>query len=70
MNMLNNVNLNWKLSVGQRVQTLYGLGTIEEVHSNDQYGVADDEYNMLDIYGRDELFAVDNSGELAVVGLN
>lgn len=68
--MLNNVNPNWKLSVGQRVHMLYGLGTIEEVHSNDQYGVADDEYNMLDIYGRDELSAVDNSGELAVVGLN
>lgn len=58
MNMLNNVNPNWKLSVGQRVQTLYGLGTIEEVHSNDQYGVADDEYNMLDIYSRDELAVV------------
>ncbi|MCY1096218.1 hypothetical protein [Bacillus safensis] len=56
--MLNNVNPNWKLSVGQRVQTLYGLGTIEEVHSNDQYGVADDEYNMLDIYGREELAVV------------
>ncbi|PRS29882.1 hypothetical protein [Bacillus pumilus] len=68
--MLNNVNPNWKLSVGQRVQTLYGLGTIKEVHSNDQYGVADDEYNMLDIYDRDELSAVDNSGELAVVRLN
>lgn len=61
MNMLNNVNQNWKLSVGQRVQTLYGLGTIEEVHSNDQYGVADDECNILDTYSRDEL---------AVVGLN
>ncbi|MGE1143904.1 hypothetical protein AAZR19_10100 [Bacillus sp. Je.9.29.b] len=67
--MLNFVNQNWKLSVGQRVQTLYGLGTIEEVHSNDQYGVADDEYNMLDVYSRDELAVVDDRGELAVVGL-
>lgn len=67
--MLNIVNQNWKLSVGQRVQTLYGLGTIEEVHSNDQYGVTDDEYNMLDVYSRDELAVVDDRGELAVVGL-
>ncbi|MGM0967020.1 MAG: hypothetical protein ACQEWR_00460 [Bacillota bacterium] len=59
--MLNKVNPNSKLSVGQRVQTLYGLGTIEEVHGNNQYGVADDEYNMLDVYDREEL---------AVVGLN
>lgn len=26
-----------------------------EVHKNNQYGVADDEYNLVEIYDRDEL---------------
>ncbi|MGM0964769.1 MAG: hypothetical protein ACQEWS_08180 [Bacillota bacterium] len=60
--MLNNVNPNWKLSVGQRVLNLYGeVGTVVEVHNNGQYSVEDDDYNLLEIYDRDEL---------AVVGLN
>lgn len=44
-----------KLTLGQRVLTLYGVGTVVEVHKNDQYGVADDEYNMVELYGRDEI---------------
>lgn len=44
-----------KLTLGQRVLTLYGVGTIVEVHKNDQYGVADDEYNMVEFYDRSEL---------------
>ncbi|MEH6871488.1 hypothetical protein [Bacillus safensis] len=44
-----------KLTLGQRVLTLYGVGTVVEVHKNDQYGVADDEYNMVELYDRSEL---------------
>lgn len=44
-----------KLTLGQRVQTLYGTGTVVELHKNDQYGVADDEYNMIELYDRSEL---------------
>lgn len=44
-----------KLTLGQRVLTLYGVGTVVEVHKYDQYGVADDEYNLVEIYDRDEL---------------
>lgn len=43
------------LTLGQRVLTLYGEGTVVEVHKNDQYGVADDEYNMIELYDRSEL---------------
>ncbi|MBS4747458.1 MULTISPECIES: hypothetical protein [Bacillus] len=44
-----------KLTLGQRVLTLYGVGTVVEVHKNEQYGVADDEYNMIELYDRSEL---------------
>lgn len=44
-----------KLTLGQRVLTLYGEGTIVEVHANNEYGVADDEYNMVELYDRSEL---------------
>lgn len=44
-----------KLTLGQRVLTLYGEGTVVEVHANNEYGVADDEYNMVELYDRSEL---------------
>lgn len=44
-----------KLTLGQRVLTLYGEGTVVEVLANNEYGVADDEYNMVELYDRSEL---------------